>query len=332
MRDPRYLTEMPDPPMHEVMSGHLGQSMDGYREVCCLSAAMDLNLFEMMTSGRTSEEVGGELGTDSVLLRPLLDILTGMGLLTRDGDRYTVSRTARVYLTDGSPYCQKERFRSVLKRLDGWNRIADRIMGEYADDDGFDPVPWIVNIGQNAMSGDIQETLAFLRGAVDLSGCRTLLDVGGGHGLYSIAFSHAYPGLRCTVFDRPEITPVTRRNAEEYGTEIGIQEGDYYEVGFDGSFDIVFISYNMAAMDPELTGRVSAAVNPGGYVIIRHSVLTGDSPFDFVEWNSRSAKGGRRRPEFSEYLDSAREHGLEVMLTERLKGHTELVVLRKRSD
>ena len=35
------------------------------------------------------------------------------------------------------------------------------------------------------------------------AGARRLLDIGGGHGRYALAFLHKHPELRATVFDSP---------------------------------------------------------------------------------------------------------------------------------
>ena len=39
---------------------------------------------------------------------------------------------------------------------------------------------------------------------IDLSGCKTLLDIGGGSGLYSISFCKKYQGLHSTILDKAE--------------------------------------------------------------------------------------------------------------------------------
>jgi hypothetical protein len=44
-----------------------------------------------------------------------------------------------------------------------------------------------------------------------------LLDIGGGHWLYSIFFTRKYPHLRACVLDLPQIIPVTNENIERLG-------------------------------------------------------------------------------------------------------------------
>ena len=81
-------------------------------------------------------------------------------------------------------------------------------------------------IGKDYRTREIVEKLevsALLGGAqgavkhIDLAGCKRLLDIGGGHGLYSIFFTRKYPHLRACVLDLPQIIPVTNENIERLG-------------------------------------------------------------------------------------------------------------------
>ena len=45
----------------------------------------------------------------------------------------------------------------------------------------------------------------------------TLLDVGGGTGIYSFAILQRNPQLRAIVYDRPEVLKVAGELAQEYG-------------------------------------------------------------------------------------------------------------------
>ena len=52
---------------------------------------------------------------------------------------------------------------------------------------------------------------------VPLDDAHHLLDVGGGTGLYSIAWLQQHPHLRATVWDRPHVLSVAQEMAHEYG-------------------------------------------------------------------------------------------------------------------
>ncbi|WP_269849642.1 methyltransferase [Methanosarcina horonobensis] len=56
----------------------------------------------------------------------------------------------------------------------------------------------------------LQETVRVVRENVDFTNVKKLLDLGGGHGLYAIAFSKLNEDLQAFVFDLPPVTKETR--------------------------------------------------------------------------------------------------------------------------
>lgn len=68
-----------------------------------------------------------------------------------------------------------------------------------------------------ALAGRAKNVAPHLSRAIDFSNARTLLDVGGGSGIYSIACLQRHPRLRAIVFDRAEVLKTARELADEYG-------------------------------------------------------------------------------------------------------------------
>ena len=68
-----------------------------------------------------------------------------------------------------------------------------------------------------ALAGRARNVAPVLASRVDLSSARLLLDVGGGTGIYSIAFLQLNPKLHAVVWDRPEVLKVAREMATAYG-------------------------------------------------------------------------------------------------------------------
>lgn len=68
-----------------------------------------------------------------------------------------------------------------------------------------------------------------LKGMVDLSGCETITDAGGGSGLDAMALCQKYPQLTATILDVKETLEVTRAliaNHKEK-SRIILREGDF---------------------------------------------------------------------------------------------------------
>lgn len=71
-----------------------------------------------------------------------------------------------------------------------------------------------------AMAARARNVAPYVAQQLDLSNCSRLLDVGGGHGIYSLELLKRFPGLTATVVDREP--PL--RVAQEYAGQAGLSE------------------------------------------------------------------------------------------------------------
>ncbi len=130
------------------------------------------------------------------------------------------------------------------------------------------------------LSGRAKNVAPVLATNVPLSSAKSLLDIGGGTGIYSVAFLRANPQLHATVLDRPEVLKLATRFAEEYGVAERMQmlSGDMFADPLPAS-DAILLSNILHDWDvPEcqaLICRCAEALNPGGRLII-HDVLLND--------------------------------------------------------
>jgi ribosomal protein L11 methylase PrmA len=78
----------------------------------------------------------------------------------------------------------------------------------------------------------------------DLKDRHKLLDVGGGSGVYSIAFCAAYPHLKATILDFPETVDTARLYAGEAGLSNRISHlaGNAIKVEWPKGHDVVLMS------------------------------------------------------------------------------------------
>jgi SAM-dependent methyltransferase len=118
--------------------------------------------------------------------------------------------------------------------------------------------------------------------ALDLSGARRMLDVGGGSGVYSMAFCRANPGLTAVVLDLPQVTPLTRAYVagEGFSDRVGTMDGDFHHTDFGQGFDFILFSAVAHINSPEenraLVRRAAAALNPGGRVAVQDFLMDED--------------------------------------------------------
>jgi SAM-dependent methyltransferase len=133
-----------------------------------------------------------------------------------------------------------------------------------------------------ALAGRARNVAPVLADRFPLDGTRCLLDVGGGTGLYSIAWLQRHPGLRAIVWDRPEVLKVARELAEEFGVadRLDGRAGDMFRDPVPQGVDAVLLSNVLHDWDvPEcraLVARCAAALPPGGRLLV-HDVFLNDA-------------------------------------------------------
>ena len=131
-----------------------------------------------------------------------------------------------------------------------------------------------------ALSGRAKNVAPVLAAQIPLNKAATLLDVGGGTGIYSIAFLRANPELRAIVFDRPQVLKTAQCFAADYGMadRVQLQPGDMFADPLPNA-DVILLSNILHDWDvaecQTLINRCTAALNPGGRLII-HDVLLND--------------------------------------------------------
>jgi len=112
---------------------------------------------------------------------------------------------------------------------------------------------------------------------------RTLLDVGGSHGLHAITWCRAHPGMSAVVFDQASALGETRQNVRAAGLQgrITTRTGDCRRGPFGGPYDVVLlfsVAHNQSAADNRrLFARCARALRPGGLLVV-HDYVRGVVP------------------------------------------------------
>jgi ubiquinone/menaquinone biosynthesis C-methylase UbiE len=128
--------------------------------------------------------------------------------------------------------------------------------------------------------------------AVDLSGRRHLLDLGGGSGAYSITAVKAFDGLQATVLDLPPVIEATKDYIEEHDVvgRVDTLGADFTQGEFPRPCDVVVMASNLPIYDGEVIAGVVArafrALEPGGEMHLIGEMLDDDrrGPVDAAMW------------------------------------------------
>jgi cyclopropane fatty-acyl-phospholipid synthase-like methyltransferase len=250
-----------------------------------VSIALRLGIFEVLQSGpKTANEIARKVNASSKGITLLLDALEPVGYLDKMGEQYANSSMTEKWMLQDSPTTIAHLFLffdTVIERS-GYMETTIR--------EGKPPVSGWEWFNQNPGSWE-----AYYAGMLDgarlsagevvskvylNSQAGKLLDVGGGHGLYSVRFCQRYPHLHATIFDWPQALKVAEQTIKDegMGDRVKLQEGDMWEDDLGNGYDIalLFNVLHMYAQDKNiaLIRRVSQALQTDGKMVIMDQVAS----------------------------------------------------------
>ncbi|MDQ1278109.1 MAG: hypothetical protein QG555_1151 [Thermodesulfobacteriota bacterium] len=252
-----------------------------YWKSCALQAAVELEVFTVL--GRevlTAEEIGRIIGGSTRGVPMLLNALTAMGLLRRDGCGYVNTEEGITLLSGESPHYIGHLILHHHNLMESWSRLAAAVkkgrpqrISAALDNE---------TVRNNFLRGMF--TIANILGPrvaeeVDLSGRNRLLDLGGGPGTYAIHFCLKNPQLRATVFDLPTTRPLAEQTIRRFNLTDRIEfvGGDFVDDDFGGPYDAAWLSQILHGEGPEvcraIIAKAARALAPGGMILIHEFIL-----------------------------------------------------------
>jgi len=224
--------------------------------------------------GKTAETLATEMSVIPRYLKVLLNACVGMGLLVQRDGRYSLSHAGEAHLVEGRPQYLGDIIEVLAREVVHWERLHDLIT---TGQSGAEPEAHSVEQGlfTRAMNnlGMLEEATA-LAYAVDLQGCKTLIDVGGGSGLYSITFCQHYPDLQATVVDQQKALKITKQYIDEkqLTDRVVTRVADIFQDGYGENADVVLLSdvlYRTTDLCRNMLRHAFDALVPGGKLVIR---------------------------------------------------------------
>lgn len=300
------------------------------------TAAIDRGVFEALADGpRSVASLAETVSADPAVLESLCDLLVAGGYLDRSDDDYRNTGMTRRWLTDAegtnmAPWLTA--WDEVV--LPFWEREMATVLREGAP--SVDIYTWAAETGRadtlhagfRAAARLASEDALTVVGVPD--GETRLLDVGGGHGLYAVAFAGANPDLTATVVDLEAARETCEDTiaAEGVTDRITFRAGDYLVDDLGSDYDLALAFNVLHAHDTEtnrdLLGRVFDALGPGGRVAVLEE-FTGEGPTPiartatlFVDLTYRVTLGARTYPS-ADVEGWLRDAGFENVRTKRTR-------------
>ena len=208
--------------------------------------AIRLKLFSILSDREmTIEEIAEKCGAVPNRLKPLLDACMSLGVLEFEGDRYKNSHFSLVYFVEGERFYVGDFLKLINDESMQWFQLPDTICGNETTKRKLPSIRSDYKTFIMAMNniGNLGEADA-LKDIVDLLGCKTMIDAGGGSGLYSIALCQKYPELYSTILDVKDTLAVTKEMITDRKEErrINLKEGDFLKDPLGDNVDVVLLS------------------------------------------------------------------------------------------
>jgi SAM-dependent methyltransferase len=297
---------------------------NGYWATGLLGVAARHSLFTHLEAGvDTADQLAAKIGISGRGSQTLLDGLVGLGLVELRDARYRNTRQAATFLVEGratslSGYARLKlaEMGKLGSRLDAFHiggPVTDAMV-EVADNPHWEEVvPAIA-----AQSVPVATVAADMLGLAE-AGKISILDLGGGSGIFSAIWLELNPAARSTQLDWGPVNAIARRLLKERGVadRFDCIDGDLHSTDFgNAAYDVVLYSHIAHQEGPQdnvaTFAKVRGALKPGGTLVVCDYVVDDDRggpPFPLMfasEMLIKSKKGGTwRRADYQAWLAEA---------------------------
>ncbi len=195
-----------------------------FYDVKILAAALDSGLFEHLVAGpRTDTQLEEATRIPSRVLRALLVSLAAMKLVEHAPEGYVATSKGKRFFARDSKTFMGDVVRFADWQFDSLHRMPELLSEGAIIWEGFNHYLKHVEdeadarrsydrqrTFNEALAGSATATAKTVLAGVDLSASRSLIDIGGNLGVFSSVVLEAFPAMRATVFDLPQVVPQTR--------------------------------------------------------------------------------------------------------------------------
>ncbi|MFW5735370.1 MAG: class I SAM-dependent methyltransferase [Oceanidesulfovibrio sp.] len=247
-----------------------------------LILSTSIGLFDALESGPVPAlDLALIFGFQEPQTEALLDLLAAHGLVQKLPEGYSNTCTASEYLVRDAPFfmgkameLQAEFHRSITSQFQ--DLLRGHANSRQASDDSWATRCAMDGTEHYARLGVLQDTVEFVSALPGFSRMRTMCDIGGNHGAFSMALLDRNRELRAELVDLPHVAAECTRRIDECGysdrmSAFGCDlRKDTLPVD---AYDLALASHVLYAFMEELEqflATVHAALRPGGWFVAQH--------------------------------------------------------------
>jgi SAM-dependent methyltransferase len=298
--------------------------INGYWATGVLGVAADHALFTHLEDGAdTAAKLADRVGISERGAQALLDGLVSLGLVEQEDGRYRNTPEAAAFLVEGRPGCLSGFAKLKLGHLGSLAALPDvvlvggpvtQVTVEVADNPHWEQLVQALSAQSVPVAMIAADTLRLAE-----AGEISILDIGGGSGIYSATWLERNPVARATQLDWAPINAIARRLLAERGLadRFTCIDGDFHSTGLGtGRYDLVVYSHIAHQEGREdniaVFARIRDALKPGGTLVICDYVVDDERsgpPFALMfasEMLLKSRHGGTwRQADYRAWLGKA---------------------------
>ena len=261
------------------------EMVNAFRISRIILTAHELNLFTLLKDGPlTSPVMAKAIGAKERATDLLMNALVPIWLLKKAGSQFSNSDFSTRFMIKGQPtYMGGVTHLGHLWKT--WSTLTEAVKAGTSvavkQPIGEREETWLEPFIAAMHSRGLQQAKE-IAAVLDLSQTRQALDIGGGSGAFTFEFIRENPAIRGTIFDLPNVIPITRQyiSHEGFDDSVTTLAGDYLKDKFGYDYDLVFVSAVLHINSPEenklLINKCAEALNPGGQLVILDHIMTDD--------------------------------------------------------
>lgn len=260
------------------------QTFMGHAPTQALCAALDLDLFTLIDQGHvTPQTMAEKSGASARGIRSVLELLAAIGMLSRDGDSFSLTPESEAFLVAGRPGYLGGLRHQVQASWQTWGTLTEAVRSGTCANRRLE-----ANRGE-FFAGWVESLFALNRpGAMAVAkhlGPATgrILDIGAGSGVWGLSAAEESPNARVTFLDlQPVLDGVTRPTAQRLGVAERSEfvVGDFHRAPFESGYQRVYLGHILHSEphqgNQKLLARIHNCLQPGGVLVIAEMVADND--------------------------------------------------------
>ncbi len=246
-----------------------------------LLTGFELDIFtHVEENGSTNSQIAKNLHLDEHACERLLNALVSLGFLTKQNHLFFNTAESLAFLSKKS----SDYLGGLMHTNHLWNtwsnltQVVKTGKSAYPKEINERGEEWLIPF-IHAMHDRAKKQAPQQLANFDLSEIKSVLDIGGGSGAYSMEFVSKKPEIVATVFDLPNVVPITKKFIEKEGfsNKIKTHTGDYTTEDLPKGFDLVFLSAiihsNALEINQKLIIKCFNALNKNGKIVIQDWIM-----------------------------------------------------------